>query len=477
METLFGDYVIPRRKSSEPAEISSKDPCDSCKLQGHTVVNPKKSTVANPIMIIGLYPGWQEEKEGIVFVGESGTYLHEVLLKSGFTEEEIRDSIYETNIVQCRPTDGRGRQIQDLDDVVKACGAICSKTIDRIKPSLIIVCGELPVKYFLGKKYVGSVRGQVKIRKVLGNEYKFIATFNPAYISKKDESRGNDLDRERFEQDIRTAYEIWKNIPFDRKRDYQLIDSMDKLDSVLAQMYKADSVSVDFETSAPKALVKRVVEPSLDPYAEGFKIISVSLCCEPDKAYCLLLEHPDNPLQFSSVFPRLKSFLESQVPKEGQNIKFDYRIASVHWGIDIRNIVFDAMLASSLIDMRKDVHNLDRLAIDWLGERSYKFEMFNKLGDFMPEVGELVERNCKDADLVHRLRPVLTAKLKELDLYDYFMNWRILAITALGRAEVRGIPVDREYATKSVETMKKKFCDSRMKLWLSPKSNPFRILT
>lgn len=428
---LLGDeYEIPRSPKFVKSDFL---PCDSCTIKG-TPVLPKFSTVKNPLMIIGAYPGAKEVEKGKVFVGKSGEYLYEVLIKVGFTPDEIENEIYETNVLKCRPLGQKKYPRPPTDEEIRTCGWLADKEVKEFKPKLIILCGEQAVKYFLNRKFISSIRGQVKIK---GNQ-KFLITFNPAHIIREP---ADSVDRKRFEDDIRSAYEIYKDISHTKKREYKLINSYEELDSVLTFLSKK-IVSVDFETYAPGKLKEK---KALDPYAEGFKILSAALSGEEHKAYCILLEHPDNKLDLQIVVSKLKAFLENEdIPKIGQNFKFDYKIAAVHFGIYTENIIFDTMLASSLLDSRKGVHNLDRLAMDWLNERTYKFEMY-RLGSYIPEVEKLVERNCTDADYVTRLYPILKKRLIEQQLYTYLMEQRIPAISALARAEIFGLPIDVKY--------------------------------
>ena len=443
-ESLFGikkgeTYEIPRKEKKERKVkkdvVAQKKvdpnyfPCNDCEIKGKPVLSCP-STVKNPIMFIGLYPGYQEAKAGISFVGDSGSYLHKVLYGVGFKDGEF----YLANIMKCRPLDSDGKQRPVTEKELKACAWFTEKEIEEVQPSLIVLMGELPVRYFLNRKFLSSVRGQIKIR----HGQKFLITYNPAHIIREDTDT---VDKKAFESDIQSAYDVYKGISRIKDKDYRLVSSLEELDEVLAFVQQKEAASIDFETYAPG---KWEEKKALDPYAAGFKVLSLAITVEEDKGYCIPIEHPDSKMDAVKVKEKLKSFLESPIPKLGTNVKFDYKVAAIHFNIFMENIVFDAMLASSLLDSRKGIHNLDRLAMDWLGERSYKYEMY-KIGTYIPLLDKLVERNCTDSDYVFRLYPLMVQKLKEGDLYNYFMEQRITAISALGLAEVKGLPVDKPY--------------------------------
>jgi DNA polymerase-1 len=451
---LPNEYTIPRNKPAKkpsnlkPAE-SNDNPCEKCTIGGRLVM-PKGCSVKNPVMIIGAYPGVKEDKDGTAFVGDSGDFLHLVELEAGFTLDEI----YETNILKClRPLgdDGKVREITDKE--LKNCGWFVLKEIQELRPSLIVLCGELPLKYFFNQKYVTQVRGQIKVK----GDYKFLITFNPAHIIREEV---DSIDHKAFRRDIKSAYEIYKGINRTSDRDYRLVSSLEELDKVIEELKSSEAISVDLETYAPG---KWEDKRALDPWTEGFKIISVSLANKPNAAWCILLEHPENTLDLETVKARLEPLIEGNTPKVGQSIKFDYRCLAVHWDWHINNIVFDTEIGSSLLDERKGIHNLDRLALDWLGERSYKYEA-GKIGTYIPKAKDLVIRNCTDADYTLRIYHLMKKRLIEENVYNFFMEEKMPTIPALGRVEVRGIPMDKEYVSGLCKTYEDRISELKGKI-------------
>jgi uracil-DNA glycosylase family 4 len=440
LETVFKSEYTPRRhklisggKSSEKKrsvkQIDTKFPCENCSIKCDPVLS-KACSKPKPVMMIGMYPGWEEAKAGLVFVGESGTYMHKVLEDAGFTVEDT----YETNVMKCRPLDEKGRSRSPTDKEFKTCGKWLIREIQEVNPSLIVLMGDLPLRFFFNRKAVTPVRGQVKMK----GDYKFLITYNPAHITREPEES---VDRKAFERDIRSAFEIYAGVNRVRNREYVLVNDREMLDTVVVKLSDANVISVDLETYAPGTTKKE--KKSLDPYAEGFKIISASISMEMDKAYCFLLEHPESQIPLEIVLSKISPLLIKPIPKVGQNIKYDFKVAGVHFGIYMENIVFDTMLASALLDSRKGIHNLDRLAMDWLGESSYKYEQ-SKIGTYIPKSDDLCIRNCTDADYALRLYPILKQRLIDEDLYNYYMETEIPATPALGRVEIRGLPVNLE---------------------------------
>lgn len=71
--------------------------CDQCPLSGNVVVPPEGPNDPE-FVIVGEGPGYQEEKKRRPFVGPSGLFLNEILLKAGLS----RSQVLITNAVLCR---------------------------------------------------------------------------------------------------------------------------------------------------------------------------------------------------------------------------------------------------------------------------------------------------------------------------------------------------------------------------------------
>ncbi|MCE5272012.1 DNA polymerase I, partial [bacterium] len=134
--------------------------------------------------------------------------------------------------------------------------------------------------------------------------------------------------------------------------DYRLVVSLDALDDLITAIRAKGVFAVDTETT------------SLDPLCAD--LVGVSLAWELGVAYYIPVAHAEGPnLDRGSVLARLKPLLESEsVGCIGQNIKYDLLVFS-RYGIAVRAIVGDPMLASYLLDPGRRSHGLDSLAL-WL---------------------------------------------------------------------------------------------------------------
>lgn len=95
------------------------------------------------IMLIGLGPGYYEDREGRPFVGAAGKFLNKLLESAGLKREEV----YITNVVKCYLPENKA-----TDEEVRACTPYLDKQIEIIDPEHIVGLGNTAAEY-LSKKY------------------------------------------------------------------------------------------------------------------------------------------------------------------------------------------------------------------------------------------------------------------------------------------------------------------------------------
>jgi len=128
------------------------------------------------IMLIGLGPGYHEDREGRPFVGAAGKFLNKLLDSVGLKREEV----YITNVVKCYLPENKV-----TDEEVKACTPYLDKQIELIDPEIIIALGNTAAEY-LSKKYrfqftsMEKMHGQVLRISTISKEVKIILMYHPA---------------------------------------------------------------------------------------------------------------------------------------------------------------------------------------------------------------------------------------------------------------------------------------------------------
>lgn len=220
--------------------------------------------------------------------------------------------------------------------------------------------------------------------------------------------------------------------------DYQTILSEAELDQWLAKLKQSELFAFDTETT------------SLD-YVDA-ELVGVSFAIEPGKAAYVPVAHdyPGAPDQISRdlLIEKLKPLLEDpNQAKVGQNLKYDKSVLA-KYDIRMQGIKFDTMLESYVLQSVGTRHNMDALALKYLGIKTIHFEeiagkgkkqlTFNQI-----EIEKAAPYAAEDADITLRLHQCLWAGLSKIDsLQPIFADIEMPLVPVLSRIERHGVLID-----------------------------------
>lgn len=130
------------------------------------------------IMMIGEGPGADEDKQGNPFVGKAGQLMNKAFEGVGI----VRDEIYITNIVKCRPPQNRVPE----DDEAKACLNYLRNQVILVNPKIIVLLGSTALKNILGKEYsITASRGKwIEKKGIL-----YMPTWHPAALLRDEDKK------------------------------------------------------------------------------------------------------------------------------------------------------------------------------------------------------------------------------------------------------------------------------------------------
>ncbi|MDG1065310.1 MAG: DNA polymerase I [Luminiphilus sp.] len=216
--------------------------------------------------------------------------------------------------------------------------------------------------------------------------------------------------------------------------------SMSQLDEWLAAIEAAPLFAFDTETT------------SLN-YMQA-EIVGVALAVATDRAAYIPLAHdyPGAPEQLDrdQVLARLRPLLEdSQRLKVGQNLKYDANVLA-NYDIALRGIAHDSMLQSYVLDATGSRHDMDTLALKYLGEKTTHFEevagkgakqiTFNAVA-----LEQAAPYAAEDAAVTLKLHRTLWPKLEgEARLSSLYRDIELPLVPILSRIERNGARVDRQ---------------------------------
>ena len=135
--------------------------------------NPKAK-----IMLIGEGPGYNEDQEGLPFVGRAGALLDKMLASIDLN----RKNVYITNVVNYRPPENR----RPTEEEIAKYLPYLKKHIEIINPKILVLLGSTALNALIGNEVVISkARGQW-IEKEFGEcKTSVIVTFHPAFLMRQ----------------------------------------------------------------------------------------------------------------------------------------------------------------------------------------------------------------------------------------------------------------------------------------------------
>lgn len=177
--------------------------------------------------------------------------------------------------------------------------------------------------------------------------------------------------------------------------------------------------------------------------------IGFSLAVGPGEAcYIPISSFQSSVLAPELVRGRLKELLENTSFKIiGQNIKYDYKVLK-RWGIELRNIHFDTMIASWLLYSNLRSFSLDNLALKFLNYQTIRYEevVGKDKSATLEEVDitRATDYAAEDADITFRLFKIFQSKIEEEGLQDLFYNLEMPLVKILANMELQGIRLDSD---------------------------------
>jgi len=231
---------------------------------------------------------------------------------------------------------------------MEACRNYLQATIDKIKPRLVYVCGNLAMKMLIKKSGITNKRGKsYDYTTDEGHSCIVVPIFHPYSVVK--EPRHRLL----FETDIRNAYE--KYILEKKNKgnfSYETLVSVAEVEMLEYRLQQSnDTIAVDIETTG------------LNFLTDSIQTIAIS---SPEGNWVIPLDHKDSPFvkgttSYPFVWKALRKILENPRNKKVfHNAKFDLKFLINHgiytknvWDTKIMHHLLDENLPKSLMDLVK----------------------------------------------------------------------------------------------------------------------------
>ncbi|MBO6226709.1 MAG: DNA polymerase I [Shewanella sp.] len=219
---------------------------------------------------------------------------------------------------------------------------------------------------------------------------------------------------------------------------YDCILTEAELDAWIAKLKQADLMAVDTETTSLDYMVA--------------ELVGISFAVEAGKAAYLPLTHDyvGAPTQIDKTvaLEKLRPLLEDpKLKKVGQNLKYDISILA-NAGIKLQGVAFDTMLESYVFNSVASRHDMDGLALKYLGHKNISFEEIAGKGAKQLTFNQIPLETAapyaaEDADITLRLHQHLWPRLeKEAELAAMFTEVELPLIQVLSDIERQGVLID-----------------------------------
>lgn len=187
-------------------------------------------------------------------------------------------------------------------------------------------------------------------------------------------------------------------------------------------------------------------------HAQQAELVGVSFAITPHEAAYVPVAHsymgvPDQ-LDRNQVLAALKPLLEDPAKlKIAQHAKYDMNVLA-HYGIEVQGVAFDTMLESYVLDSVATRHDMDSLALKYLGVGTIRFEDIAGKGAKQLTFDQLDLEQAgpyaaEDADITLRLHQNLWDKLQQVpSLARVLQEIEIPLVPVLARIERTGALVD-----------------------------------
>ncbi|MBN1794576.1 MAG: DNA polymerase I [Candidatus Omnitrophica bacterium] len=220
---------------------------------------------------------------------------------------------------------------------------------------------------------------------------------------------------------------------------YTVCASEKELEALIKTLKKKKEFAFDFETT------------SADPMQA--ELVGISFSFQEGQAHYVPVKGPgeQDPSHYIFDVRRVLDFLrdileDEQIRKIGQNIKYE-EVVLKNYGIKLRGIAFDTMVASYLLNPNKANHNLDDMALEHLGYKKISITSLIGKGKQQTtmdavEVERVAEYACEDSDMTLRLKHVFEPLLKKYRLDSLFETIEMPLVPVLSAMELEGVAID-----------------------------------
>ncbi len=225
---------------------------------------------------------------------------------------------------------------------------------------------------------------------------------------------------------------------------YKIIRKAAEVDMLISQLRAAGHFTFDLETTSVDPMLAQIVGLSFS-FQEGEAFyLPVKVAGDATDEFVTIELEADEVFDLKPAL--LALFADAVIAKNGQNSKYDCIVLN-NYGIEVKGLTFDTMLASYLLNPTLRQHNLDALAFEHFN--IVKIPTKDLIGSGKSQITmrevpmEKVARYaCEDADVTERLRRLFEPRLRDSGMWNLACDVEIPLIETLIVVERNGVALD-----------------------------------
>ena len=167
-----------RLRILDETHVKTCTKCSLHKTRTQTVFG--QGSPAARLVFVGEAPGYEEDRQGIAFIGRAGQLLTRILAAMGLAREEV----FICNVLKCRPP---GNRDPSADEIL-SCNPYLCEQLEIIRPEVLVALGSPAAKTLLGTaQSIGKLRGRFHDYYPSGMgamepSIPLMPTYHPAYL-------------------------------------------------------------------------------------------------------------------------------------------------------------------------------------------------------------------------------------------------------------------------------------------------------
>ncbi len=403
MRGFFGGSTFQRNEADYSRGLRK---CGACKF-ATDCTSPRIATTGDggsQVLLIGEHPGEREDKLGKHFAGDRVLRLKESLQDIG----ESYKATWQTSAMICKPNE-KGWS----DKNIAYCRPGLLTEIDQLKPKVIILLGPAAIRAVMPAERGGAVGAADRWYGFNIPSKQFKAWLCPVFsINRVLEFWDNPITELIWHRQLRQAFDLVDKPVV----AYSMKELQDKVELIYSPRQarlrlrdlrkKKGRVAFDYESNC------------LKPELPKAKLLACSFCHEGEDTFSFLIKNDDRLLKELALTLRHDKFRLI-----ASNMKNEHRWTKSKLKVSIKTWWHDTMIASHIIDKRKNI-------------TSIKFQVFLYFG--VPDYDRFVEPFIRsDKDGYNKLETMDPKDLLQYNGMDSLVEYMV----AIEQRKALGMPL------------------------------------